>query len=65
MRMFIVGLSIPTVVTGIVMLAVGPASLAQWLIVAATPFATSAVVAMVYAYRSRGPLPQDRPARRS
>jgi hypothetical protein len=65
MRMFIVGLSVPVVVTAIVALAVWPTSLAQWLIVVATPFVTSTLVAMVYAYRSRGALPQSRSGRRA
>lgn len=52
--MFIVGLTVPLAATAAVALAVWPGSLLEWLIVAATPFVTSAVVAMVYAYRSRG-----------
>ncbi|WP_176742628.1 hypothetical protein [Streptomyces sp. LUP47B] len=52
-RMFVVGLTVPAAVTGIVVLAVWPNSLMQWLIVAATPFVTSSAVAMAYAYRSR------------
>lgn len=65
MRMFIVGLSVPAAATAIVALSIRPASLAQWAIIAATPFATSAVVAMVYAYRSRGASPEVRSGRRS
>ena len=53
-RMFIVGLSVPLAATAVVALALWPDSLLEWLAVAATPFVTSAIVAMVYAYRSRG-----------
>ncbi|GAA2929989.1 hypothetical protein [Streptomyces enissocaesilis] len=62
MRMFIVGLTVPLVAFAAIALIVRPDSLLQWLTVGATPFVASAVVAMVYAYRSRGPI--EAPTRR-
>ena len=55
-RMFLVGLTVPFAAAGMVALALRPDSLLQWLLVAITVPAVSAVVAMVYAFRSRGPV---------
>lgn len=64
MRMFVVGLSVPLAATAVVALTLWPDSLMQWLAVAATPFVTSASVAMVYAYRNRGPVSMPTTSRR-
>lgn len=53
-RMFLVGLTVPFAAAGVVALVLRPDSLLQWLLVAVTVPVVSAVVAMVYAFRSRG-----------
>jgi len=55
-RMFLVGLTVPFAAAGVVALVLRPDSLVQWLLVAVTVPVVSAVVAMVYAFRSRGPV---------
>lgn len=63
-RMFLVGLTVPFAAAGMVALVLRPDSLLQWLLVAGVVPAASAVVAMVYAFRSRGPVaPPPRRAR--
>ncbi|MGW0311990.1 hypothetical protein [Streptomyces flavidovirens] len=62
-RMFVVGLTVPLAALVVAALVVRPDSLLQWLAVAATPFVASAIVASVYAYRSRGPLQPPTPRR--
>lgn len=68
-RMFLVGLTVPAVVLLGAILLIRPDTPLQWLAVAVTPFAASAIVATIYAYRSRGEqratIAQSRDARRS